>query len=74
MSDKSLAAIQAFDSFDRDNDPLGEHEFVSVDVEGQSDIREIRLLLSRDGVRVGGSPSNPVVTMRVLTIMLLANY
>lgn len=63
-----MRAVRDFDTFDRGNDPYGEHDLGSFDFEGTSCMWKIdyyNLDLS------GGSedPSNPFQTVRVLTIM-----
>ena len=64
-----LAAVVAFDAFDDDNDPYGEHDCGLLDVAG-------RLILFRidtydlDLAMHSPDASNPDVTRRVLTIML----
>ncbi|WP_295556715.1 DUF3768 domain-containing protein [uncultured Hyphomicrobium sp.] len=70
---KALAAVQAFDRFDRDNDPHGEHDFVSVEVDGQLIFGKIDYF-DREMECGSEDPSNPDVTTRVLTIMLADEY
>jgi len=70
---KALAAVQAFDRFDAKNDPHGEHDFVSVEVEGQRVFGKIDYY-DKDLVYGSEDPSNPDVTTRVLTIMLVDEY
>ena len=68
-----LDAVAAFDSFEADNDPYGEHDFGTLQVEGE------RLLFKIDafGRSLTGhspDPADPSVTTRVLTIMLAEEY
>jgi hypothetical protein len=66
-------AIAAFDEFDEDSDPHGEHDFGVVEIGGKEvmfkiDYYDITLnYLSPD-------PSNPEITTRVMTIMLVKEY
>ncbi len=68
-----LAAVAAFSGFDASNDPDGEHDFGALAVDGK------RLLFKIDcydrSLRLRSpDPANPVVTRRVLTIMLVEEY
>jgi hypothetical protein len=66
-------AIAAFDDFDEDSDPHGEHDFGVVEIGDHEimfkiDYYDVTLnYLSPD-------PSNPEVTVRVMTIMLAEEY
>ena len=68
-----IAAVQAFDAFTPDNDPYGEHDFGSVEVDGEKvffkfDYFDLtRAMHSED-------PADPSKTERVLTIMLADEY
>jgi hypothetical protein len=68
-----FAAVQAFDRFNPDNDPHGEHDF------GLLEVGEQRIMFKIDYYDrnlTGHSPdaSDPTVTRRVLTIMLASEY
>ena len=68
-----IDAVRAFTAFDDGNDPWGEHEFGSIDVEGERLFFKIdyydktRAMHSTDA-------TNPAVTERVMTIMLADEY
>jgi hypothetical protein len=71
--EKVLERVKRFDAFDGDNDPHGEHDFGSFDFDGE------RLFWKIDYYNTtldGGSPdpSDPEVTVRVLTVMLALEY
>ena len=68
-----LSAIAAFDAFDPDNDPYGEHDFGALQVEGERLFFKIDYL---DRALTGHSPdpADPTVTARVLTVMLAEEY
>ena len=68
-----LQAIQAFDAFDEDNDPHQEHDFVSVDIDGEKYFAKIDYY-APDMEHGSEDPSDPSQTTRVLTIMLAAEY
>jgi len=68
-----LKAVQTFDAFDEDNDPHGEHDFVSVEIEGVTYFAKVDYYAP--GLEQGSEdPSDPTKTIRVLTIMLAAEY
>jgi hypothetical protein len=66
-------AIAAFDEFDDDSDPHGEHDFGIVEIADHEimfkiDYHDVTLnYLSPD-------PANPEATVRVMTIMLVEKY
>ena len=68
-----LEAVAAFDAFDPDNDPYGEHDFGALEVEGERILFKIEYF---DRALTGHSPdpADPSVTTRVLTIMLGEEY
>ena len=68
-----IAAVQAFDAFTPDNDPYGEHDFGSVEVDGEKiffkfDYFDLNHAMHSD------DPADPSKTERVLTIMLADEY
>ena len=65
--------VRAFAAFTEDNDPYGEHDFGSLEVDGR------RLFWKIDchdrQARYGSpDPADPGVTLRVLTVMLAEEY
>jgi Protein of unknown function (DUF3768) len=68
-----IEKIRASDAFDDNNDPWGEHDFISVEHEGQTFFAKIDYYdLDREGV--SEDPSNPGETCRIMTIMLAEEY
>jgi hypothetical protein len=69
----ALSAVQAFDAFTPENDPYGEHDFGSFELQGARIMWKIDYY---DPSLTGGSedPADPEVTTRVLTIMLAEEY
>lgn len=66
-------AIKRFDEFTPVNDPYGERDFGSVDVEGETVFWKIDAY--DRSLRFGSpDPADPDVTHRVLTIMLSSEY
>ena len=70
---RALALVRTFDEFTEDNDPHGENDFGAVEVEGEKvfwkiDYYDLTLTYASE------DPSNPDVTVRVLTIMLASEY
>ena len=69
----TLAKVRAFDQFNEDNDPHGEHDF------GVVDDGEVRCLwkidyYDRDMELMSPDPADPAATTRVLTVMLADEY
>ena len=68
-----LAAVRRFDDFSVANDPYGEHDFGLIEVAGHRVLFKIDYY---DSSLCGHSadPADPLVTRRVLTIMLAQEY
>ena len=69
----AMRKVATFDAFDGDNDPNGEHDFGSFEIEGETYFFKIDYYaLDMDG----GSedPADPEKTARVLTIMRADEY
>ena len=68
-----LGLMQDFDDFTADNDPYGEHDFGAVEHEGirvfwKIDYYDLSLRYRSD------NPADPLLTRRVLTVMLAEEY
>lgn len=69
----AIHAVRTFDAFTEDNDPHGEHDFGTVEVNG---IKLFWKIDCYDSTMEYGSPdpTDPKVTCRVMTIMLPSEY
>ena len=68
-----LLAVQSFSNFTKDNDPHGEHDFGSIEIEGQTYFFKVDYY----ALDMNGGSENaadPSVTTRVLTIMRADEY
>ena len=64
-----LAKLRTFDAFNGDNDPHGEHDFVSFEHEG------VKYFGKMDCMQHGSEdPADPSKTVRVLTVMRADEY
>jgi hypothetical protein len=68
-----VQTIAVFDDFCTANDPHGEHDFGVFDFEGTSVMFKIDYY-DKDLKFHSPDPANPVVTERVITIMLADEY
>ena len=68
-----LDAIAAFDRFDADNDPYGEHDFGAVEVACERVFWKIDYF-DRAGLYASPDPADSSVTHRVITVMLACEY
>lgn len=71
--DEIVREVRAFDRFNTDNDPHGEHD---CDVVRAGDVEVIFKIdyYERDGDCGSPNPADPAVTHRVMTIMLREEY
>ena len=68
-----LNSVQAFNIFNEDNDPYGEHDFGTFSCQGHQinwkiDYYDLEMLYRSE------DPADPAKTKRVLTIMLAEEY
>jgi hypothetical protein len=68
-----LERVRAFADFNPENDPLGEHDFGSFEVEGETYFFKIDYN-ARDMQSGSDDPADPTKTVRVLTIMRADEY
>lgn len=69
-----LQRVREFDTFTEDNDPWGEHDFGIIVVEGVGSVYW-KVDYYEPSLTYGSEdPSDPTITMRVLTIMLASEY
>ena len=72
---QALAKLKAFDAFTQDNDPYGEHDFGSCELEGQKLFWKIDYFEKGSDYMAGAeTPDDRATTDRVLTIMLAEEY
>lgn len=68
-----LAKVRLFDGFNAGNDPYGEHDFVSVEHNGERYFAKIDYY--KPDLRYGSDdPADPSKTARVMTIMRADEY
>jgi Protein of unknown function (DUF3768) len=68
-----LDAVTGFTNFNPDNDPWGEHDCASLEVNGHRVIWKIDYY-DRSRRIHSPDPADPKVTVRVLTVMLASEY
>ncbi|GAB6841735.1 hypothetical protein HNR00_004764 [Methylorubrum rhodinum] len=68
-----LDAIAAFDRFDADNDPHGEHDFGAVEAAGERVFWKIDYFDHAERC-ASADPADSSVTLRVMTVMLAYEY
>ena len=68
-----LTKVRTFDRFDPDNDPHGEHDFVSIEHAGERYFAKIDYY-APDLQHGSADPADPAKTVRVLTVMRADEY
>lgn len=68
-----LAKVRTFEDFDQNNDPYGEHDFVSVEHEGVTYFGKIDYY-DKEMTMGSEDPAHSSLTSRVLTIMRADEY
>lgn len=68
-----LHKISTFNDFTQDNDPYGEHDFGAVEQDGDRIFWKIDAY-DRNLRFASPDPSDPIVTRRVMTVMLAEEY
>jgi uncharacterized protein DUF3768 len=71
--ERIVQAVADFDDFCHANDPYGEHDFGSFEVEGETIFFKIDYY-DRSLTHHSPDPADPAVTERVITIMLADEY
>ena len=69
-----LLAVQSFSNFTKDNDPHGEHDFGSIEIEGETYFFKVDYYALDMTVRLRKPSGSRAVTTRVLTIMRADEY
>ncbi len=70
---KCLAAVSTFDDFTSDNDPHGEHDFGTFEVDDEQCFWKIDYYADASLTYGADDPNSPS-TVRVMTIMLAEEY
>ena len=68
-----MLKIRHFNNFTPDNDPYGEHDFLSIDYKGNKIFAKIDYY-DLNYEFMSENPANPDITNRVLTILLSCEY
>ena len=72
---QALAKLKSFDTFTNDNDPYGEHDFGSFELDGHKLFWKIDYFENGTGLMTGAeTPEISATTDRILTIMLAEEY
>src|SRR5215467_1140179 len=71
--ERIVKTIAVFDDFYHANDPHEEHDFGSFEADGHTIFFKIEYF-DRDLKYHSPDPTDPAVTMRVITVMLAAEY
>ena len=73
--DKALAAVALFDAFTSNNDPYGEHDFGSIEIDDETLFWKIDYYQTSSGYSAGAeNPEDTAKTDRVLTVTLAEEY
>jgi hypothetical protein len=70
---RCLAAVRAFDTFNEENDPYGEHDFGILEVDSQKVYWKIDAY-DHEGQYGSEDAADPTLTLRVLTFCLPEEY
>ena len=68
-----IAKVRSFNQFTNDNDPYGEHDFAKIEHNGEAIFFKMDYY-DRNLEYASPDPSDPKVTMRVMTIMTGMEY
>ena len=68
-----LDKVRAFTTFDSDNDPYGEHDFGSIEIDGRKFFFKIDCY-DKSMIYASDDPADPEKTHRVMTIMRADEY
>ena len=71
--DRAVRAVRAYDDFAPENDPYGEHDLGSFELDGQKLFWKLDYY-SRDLEHGSPDPSDAAMTRRILTILLAEEY
>ena len=72
---RAMSAVATFSAFTADNDPYGEHDFGSFELDGETLFWKIDCYEKGSDYMAGAeTPDRPETTDRVLTIMLASEY
>jgi Protein of unknown function (DUF3768) len=71
--DRIVKTIALFDDFCHANDPYEEHDFGSFEAEGHTIFFKVDYF-DRNLKYLSPDPADPVVTVRVITVMLAEEY
>ena len=70
-----IVAVQKFDNFTEPNDPYGEHDFGSIELDDLPKVFWKIDYYDKASPSIGSAdPNDPAKTLRVLTIMLAEEY
>jgi hypothetical protein len=72
-AERIFRTIAKFDDFHHDNDPFEEHDFGSFEAEGQTIFFKIDYY-DKSMTTHSPDPADPLVTTRVITLMLADEY